>query len=86
MTAAVVKGRLIPTDSSAPPNTPCRPKAISIANPTTTGGSTMGNSTSTSTALTVRELLRARKRAKGVPKPTITNILTPLVRSDSRNA
>ncbi len=58
-TAAVVKGKVSPTASSAPPSTPRRPKAMSSASPATEGGSTTGRSTSSSSQCRPRTGQRA---------------------------
>ena len=83
MTAIIVKGIDMPSSDNAFPSKPCLPKAINMATPATTGGNKIGSSTSVSISFKNPELLRASRWANGVQTITITNMLAPLVTSET---
>ena len=79
ITAAVVNGKLIPRISSADPNNPFRPNAISNAKPATDGGNTIGRSRINSTHDLFLNFQRDKTYASGVPKTAAIIIVIELV-------
>ena len=68
------------------PSTPRRPKTSSSARPATDGGRTIGRSTIASTSHLPRNRRRARTKASGRPRATVSTRLTAVVARLSHSA
>ena len=79
MTAAVVKGKLIPRKVNVEPNNPLRPNAINSARPATEGGNTIGRSRINSSHDLCLNFQRANMYASGVPNTPAMIVVIELV-------
>src|SRR5918999_75471 len=84
--AAVVKGSETPRPCITPPARPRRPRAVRSPTPATTGGSTMGRTTSARTTRRPGQPARASAHASGAPRRSDRASADSDTTSESRSA